>query len=157
MNKVSRDRRRLIGTAAALFGLGLVFPGARALAGPIPLHRSDLAENMAALFTPRASAEVVGQAYLETLPPDHRCPEALEQAICLGRCPVGEARRLGVNELHARLAHWIAEDFRARSLVSVEGWLLSQTEARIAGLTATLNAPAARGLSSRGTPGSAGT
>ncbi len=83
-----------------------------------------------------ASAARVGRAYLQAYPAEAQI-EVLVAGVTAGW---GEDQPwlgcAGPRELRARLSEQIRADFGARRTVSVQGWVLAQTEARLFGLAA---------------------
>ena len=71
----------------------------------------------------------VGRRYLAT------APDESDLDVLLARLPeVGDARQLATDLCHLEAA--VAEDFERGRVVLVDGWLLSQTEARAAAILA---------------------
>lgn len=94
-----------------------------------------LAERLARLPKERKALRTIGSAYLASL--DER-PTA--EQIAAGWFPSETERRRALALKPQRLAQHVAdrtlEDYRHDRVVSVRGWLLSETEARFAALTA---------------------
>ena len=119
---------RFAGGAMALAAAGS--PVSAVAAGPSPLE--DL---MAATFPDNRSAKAVGRQYLadyctpggggETV--DAIAPLLLSRLQASGR----EA-----GDLRAALAAEIRKDYRNRDIVTVDGWVLSRSEARLCALAA---------------------
>ncbi len=135
MNKVMATGRR--GFLAVLAGLGLA-AALRASPGPIPYgdNPSRLRQRLAGIIGCPDSAVVVGRAFLD-MAPGEADPKLLADLICQGRTRSKEAA-LALDEGGTRrlVQTWIREDFAQGRTVSVQGWILSLTEARLYALTA---------------------
>lgn len=121
-------RRRFLALAASLAGTALPASSVAASAfGPTALA---LAANSA------RSARAVGRAYLAATP-NERAADALVERLT-ARLPAGRASLASDSdvELRAQLHRAIEQDFAAERTVQLDGWLLSQTEARLCALTA---------------------
>jgi hypothetical protein len=141
--KTGQTRRRIIGQGLALLGLSSVPTAARAAIAQTGAESSrQLAARMASVLGPQESAAMVGAAYLRQVPAGRRSVARLQHEICQPRCAVADLRGVATGDLHDRLRAWVAEDFRNRSIVQVDGWLLSRTEASLAGMAALLAAGA---------------
>lgn len=118
---------------AALFALGA--PLARGLFGAVAsaaeLRHGLVAERLVDLLRDRPPIRLLGKAYLWT----HRRPgrdELVESILprALRRPAVVHDKR----ELRRAVRASIEEDFATAQVVSVGGWLLADTEARLCGL-----------------------
>lgn len=78
------------------------------------------------------SAAVVGRAYLEDRP-EERDPQSVARLVLEGLQIVPQSSG---RALRRALESRIRMDFDERKVVSVAGWVLSQTEARLAALAA---------------------
>ena len=90
---------------------------------------------LAALDRP-ASAAAVGRAYLAAIrprPTGAGSPPGSKQAL---RCQACDPAQDRIALLRAALARQIRADFAAARVVRVDGWVLSETEARLCGLAA---------------------
>lgn len=125
-------RRGFLGLLASLAGM-LV---AQRL-GPLEswgraLGRESLASRLIGLFHAPASAAAVGRAYLRLAP-----LEANKQRLLRLICSSGPAwQTADPGRLRDLIARQQAEDFRQGRVVSVQGWTLSKTEARLCALAA---------------------
>jgi hypothetical protein len=122
------NRRRLLtGLVAAgvLLGVGA---GRMCRAAAGPAHRL-----LATLRQPSSAARV-GQAFLAAYPGE-RDAEALTEEI-LTR--VSGAHPIGTRRLRQAISREIRQDFASGRVVSVDGWILSETEAKLCGLVALL-------------------
>ena len=128
--------RRSFGVRAALAAgwLGLWPDAAWARAAADPRQRQ--ARRLSGILRHRASAERIGRAYLQAHPAEARI-EGLVAGLTAGwgEDPpwLGQA---GCRELRARLQAQVRADFAARRTVSVRGWVLALSEARLFGLAA---------------------
>ena len=134
------SRRTVLGWMA---GLGLVsLLGRLGLSALIDARRrrSD-AEEVASLFRERESAIALGRFYLG-LRPEEASREVLLSRLGLSEPDVSELTRDAVRtEVHARLARRHRDDFRRSRVVTVDGWVLSETELRLCALVWLLRAP----------------
>ena len=127
-------RRRLLGTLA----LGAL---CAAWAGPVRAWLQPAAERSAgarllAMLGRPDSAAAVGRAFLAGHPAEAdrgRLAARLEQALRCQDCDPAQDR---VERLRAALARQVRADFAGARVVRVEGWVLSETEARLCGLAA---------------------
>lgn len=96
---------------------------------------SSDAERLVGAFPSTESAAELGRAYLATVALE-RSPNLLVERIVTG-LPGGYASVRG-NEAHLQtlLAQRLKEDFRRGHTVTVDGWILSRTEARLFALAA---------------------
>lgn len=130
-------RRRALG----LFLLGSAWissaTGCRGPSGPTHPEYRMLAERLVRLPKERRALRSIGLAYLASL--DQR-PSAAQ--IAAEWFPTDAERRRALAESPLRLAEHIRDrtldDYRHERVVNVRGWLLSETEARFAALTALL-------------------
>jgi hypothetical protein len=101
--------------------------------------RASAAERLASIpatLEARASAAVVGRAYLRARP-DALGPETLVTEIAARVPRVEELASSGsIDQVRAAIAEAVHGDFAALDLVRVRGWILSATEARVCGLVA---------------------
>jgi hypothetical protein len=95
-------------------------------------------------LTSRDSAAIVGRMYLSGMPSE-ACPERLVRLLCHAGC----GWRRGLERAPAEhLRQWMREavrkDFRTGQVVTVDGWRLSVTEARVCALVTLCAAPEER-------------
>jgi hypothetical protein len=125
------SRRRFIFIAAGVTVAGLLYAKRHRirLLWPDEMRRDKLLR----FVGHRGHAHNVGAAYLAAAP-DERSLSALLEVLRhdLGVDPKGMKQV----QLADAIARVVRSDFRDRRLVSVGGWVLSVTEARIAALTA---------------------
>lgn len=90
-----------------------------------------------------ASAKVLGQRYLELTP---READINVLTALIGRTPENTAQLLqaGRHQLRTLLAAQQRMDFGSRRTVSIDGWILSETEARLCALAALSEASGVR-------------
>ncbi|EWY39914.1 hypothetical protein N825_04850 [Skermanella stibiiresistens SB22] len=125
------NRRELLGTVAAT-GLIAAIPthsGATGLAGVAAVPPQ--ADQLLGLLRSRAAARRIGRAYLETA--SHEADAAQLVSLILGDDAVGVDR---VGDLRHRVAELQRADFTAGRTVTLDGWVLSRTEARLCALAA---------------------
>ena len=93
-----------------------------------------------------ASAKVLGQRYLELTP---REANVKTLAALIGRTPENTARLLhaGRNQLRTLLVAQQRLDFGSGRTVSMDGWILSETEARLCALVVLSGASGVRASS----------
>ncbi len=132
--------RRSFGVRAALAAgwLGLWPDAVWAQAVAEPWQRQ--ARRLSGILCHRASAERVGRAYLRAHPAEARI-EVLVAGLTAGwgedPAWLGQAgSQADSHELRARLQAQVRADFAARRTVSVRGWVLALSEARLFGLAA---------------------
>jgi hypothetical protein len=120
-------RRRLLaligGLAGSITGLAV---GARPI-DPVLLR----AEALAQALRHRNSAAVVGHAYLAG------APEEADLAGLVRQIDPGPE----VGDLRRAIAERVRADFVAGRMTRVEGWMLAETEARLAAVCALLDGP----------------
>ena len=123
--QLNPQRRRLLKQITALIGAAAASSQTHAL--PLLPNRHDGQELLTALdrlFTHPESAAVIGNAYLDLFV-DERSPGALIDAI----------RDSGISDAEAfdrqLLLSRIRMDFEVGNVVSLHGWILSRTEARL--------------------------
>jgi hypothetical protein len=134
---MAMNRRSML--AAMLGGLvaAAVAPR-RALALGIDPPRSDLARTLVATLRRPDSAAAVGRAYLARYPTE-AAPARLVAGIIDGWERDGfDAARAGRRALRRRLGEQVRRDFARGRVVSVDGWVLSASEARLFALAAVL-------------------
>lgn len=126
-------RRRLI---AALSGGGVIaFLPFRSLYDLLRPAASDdmLVSRLTAIFSNQVSAQAIGQRYLAGAAPEADIPRLITLL-----CGVEGRNRLATasdEQLRALFAERQREDFRHGRTVNVDGWMLSQTEARLCALS----------------------
>lgn len=96
------------------------------------------AERLVRAFSCPESAAELGRAYLATAPRE-RSPAVLVDSIA-ANLPAGHmVLRTGDDkQLKSLLARRLKEDFTAGNTVTVDGWIISKTEARLCALAALL-------------------
>ena len=128
-------RRRFLGALALGGTLWAAWAGQARAWLPAADRRPDAASVLAVLGRPD-SAAVVGRAYLAGHPAEadrDRLAARLDQAL---RCQGCDPARAPTDQLRTALAGQIRADFAAAQVVTVDGWVLSETEARLCGLAA---------------------
>jgi hypothetical protein len=134
-----RDSLRILGAAAALLPVG-VGRGLRLIGRGDPPGDARVRALLRTL-TDRDSAAVVGRVYLSGMPSE-ASPERLVRLLCHFGC--GWRRGL-VTAPAEQLRRWMREavrnDFETGQIVTVDGWQLSVTEARVCALVALCAAP----------------
>lgn len=93
---------------------------------------SGIVQRLASLLAfPGASAAAIGTAYLAVVP-NERSRDLLEQLVAAAMLEdPGVTRRPIDAEVFARFEKGVRADFESSNVVSVAGWLLSRTEARL--------------------------
>jgi len=129
------DRRRFLRRAAWVGGSLSLWPVA-VFGRSINTPSARQARRLAAIFTRPVSAARVGRAYLRSHP-NEASLDRLIQEIAAG-WPGGAAQieRLSTAQLRRRLHREVRADFAAGRTVTVQGWVLAESEARLFGLTA---------------------
>jgi hypothetical protein len=125
---MSLSRRALLLAAAGALSL----PAQPVSAADAP----SAIERLSALVQPRASAALIGRAYLARFPQEAE-PSALTRHIIADLASSEAAlMRLGDRDLRARFAVRRRADFAEGRLAVIDGWLVSRTEARLCALAA---------------------
>jgi hypothetical protein len=126
---MSLSRRTILFAAAGAFSLGAPSLVTAATPSAATLLR------LRALMRPRTSARALGVAYLAQFP-EERDPIVLARLL-LPEFALSEAAmaRLDNRQLRDRVAARQRADFVQGRIVSLDGWLLSRTEARLAALS----------------------
>jgi len=128
-------RRRLLGALALGGTVWAAWAGPARAWLPAAADRTAAARLLAVLGRPD-SAAAVGRAYLASHPAAadrDGLAARLDQAVRCQNCDPARAR---TDQLRAALAGQIRADFAAARVVMVEGWVLSESEARLCGLAA---------------------
>ena len=128
-------RRRFLGTLALGGMVWAAWAGHARAWLPGAGGRLAAARLLAVLGRPD-SAAAVGRAYLASHPAEadgDRLAAHLDQAV---RCQDCDPARARTDQLRVALAGQIRADFAAARVVTVDGWVLSETEARLCGLAA---------------------
>ena len=120
----------------AFVGAGLAC-GGTLLAG-VPLHRCRTtapapegdARALGGLLSQRESASVIGRAYLAQRP-EEADPAALVRAL-LAHGP--DSSRAAPGQLRRWMAERLSRDFADGHVVSIDGWVLAVSEARLCAL-----------------------
>lgn len=123
-------RRRFVALVA--MAVGLLMTGTGVLRRD---RRAELGRWLGLLRSPE-SAAVVGDAYLARFP-EHSSRAALvaELERCVGRAGRGVAA-LSDAELRRRLREAVRSDYACGRTVSLQGWVVSRSEARLCALHA---------------------
>ena len=125
--------------AKKLFGWGtLAWVSAgnfRLSAEPVPFHNA-----LAQVFTEKASADAIGKQYLANLGGNADAKAILESVA--SALPIPLNQEVSVESLRVLLGRRIREDFRLGNTVSLQGWVVSQTEARACAFSALSDASA---------------
>jgi hypothetical protein len=126
--------RRAVLTMAAIATLLSSRPGLAAANRGLPRSLRLRASRLTGIFSRRQSARAVGRAYLRVAPGEAD-PQILMGAITGTTPDLHRVLDHGDDaDLGAALRNRIRRDFADGRTVSVEGWLLSQTEARLCAL-----------------------
>ena len=126
------DRRRFLVGLAVVGAAGLVpHRAVAALAARAP--RDLWTTRLAALVPHTASAIVVGREYLRVVPDAGR-PAGLAALLWPGGS--GREWEWDVEECRRRVDRQVRRDFDEGRIVTIEGWMLSVTEAQVCALLA---------------------
>lgn len=99
-------------------------------------YRNPLASKLVGFFQDKESAGAVGREYLRIAPVEADTLE-LTELICAGRRErYTELSGASMGKVRRMLLHQQREDFEKGRIVNVQGWILSQTEARLYALAA---------------------
>ncbi len=122
----------LIGGALSLSGLWC--PGRVAAERLTPSDALTL--KLARVSRCPESAKRVGAVYLQNTPAEAH-PDTLVACLCVGGgLRKSELTQASVKQLRFRFAKLIRDDFANDRMVSLDGWMLSTTEARLCALVA---------------------
>ena len=95
-----------------------------------PAHPKSLHYIFLSLFENLRSAYAIGTACLKSLPPNQCSLQQLTNAIlAAAECDTETVK--AKQALRHCIANRVRDDFAEGAVVSIEGWLLSQTEARL--------------------------
>lgn len=134
MNTTRRHALRTLVLGSAWLGGATA---CRAPAGALHPEYRMIAERLVRLSKERRALRTIGLAYLKSL---EERPSA--ETIAAAWFPTAAERRRALGQKPLELAEHLAErtldDYRHDRVVNVRGWLLSETEARFAALTALL-------------------
>lgn len=136
------SRREILGVLWTGMVAGVMIAFGPVLAGQPRLATTDTrASRLLTVFRRRKSAMIVGRKYLE------RHPRETDPDLLVKLIAGDPLRPLPTDEDDRRaLARWLQlrfrEDFIQGLTVRVEGWLLSQTEARLCAMVAMLESAA---------------
>lgn len=130
-----KTRRRLL-TALAALTAASACGAERLLARSIPTPQSNdiAAARLAGIFTAPGSAAVIGREYLASVP--HEADPALLVPLVCPALPARDLAELPRHELYQMVTERHVGDFAQSRTVSVGGWILSRTEARVCALAA---------------------
>ena len=98
-------------------------------------HPKSLQYMLISLFENPRSAYAIGTACLKSLPPNQCSLQQLTNAILAAAECDTETMKTKQAVRHC-VANRVRDDFAEGAVVSIEGWLLSQTEARLYALVA---------------------
>lgn len=118
-------------------GLGNSFSSytSRAIADSAEGTLSPLSNRLNSLLATKKSARAVGHRYLQLFPHEadaHR----LTRLICRSERRYARLARVDTSALRDILARQQKLDFRNRRIVRIDGWILSETEARLCAIAA---------------------
>jgi hypothetical protein len=132
------SRRRFVAATIAAAALPLLsgvprLPGVSP-AGPIVAGNGRV--QLAALLQSRASAVIVGEAYLAAYP-EERAADLLTDLLTAGwDSGASPLHTLDADRVRELVAAQVKRDFSRAQTVEIDGWMLSRTEARLCALTA---------------------
>jgi hypothetical protein len=130
MSARTHSRRRVVGFAALASGALWLGQSLGFAAVPEAGAKAAAASLLDALFRDRASARAIGRSYLAiAASPEEQSVAGLLRALF--PAAVGDARAL---ETHVAAA--VREDFATGRVVTIGGWMLCRTEARLCALAA---------------------
>jgi hypothetical protein len=93
-----------------------------------------LASKLVGFFRDKESARAVGREYLRIAPVEADTLK-LTELICAGRPErYAELNNADMGKVRSILLHQQREDFNKGRIVNVQGWILSETEARLCAL-----------------------
>jgi hypothetical protein len=124
------NRRHLVLGTAALAGSALLWR----FEGRWPRYADPIAARLAGLLTHADSARAIGREYLLATPTEATTTRLMTLVVAAA-LPRG-IRGVTDTQLRAYLLARIRDDFAQERVVTVAGWVLSRTEARLYALTA---------------------
>jgi hypothetical protein len=127
-------RRGFLSMTCAIVATG--FTGLRDLFAANNESRNALASKLVDVFQDKESAAAVGREYLRIAPVEADALKLIE-LICAGRQErYAELSHISMRKVRSILLHRQREDFDKGRVVNVQGWILSETEARLCALAA---------------------
>lgn len=129
MTRVLITRRKLLQWGAALCCLALA-PRSWSRVAVKDSIEQEIARRIAGLFAHPGSAREIGREYLRLAPSDNDIAVLVRKVIP----DTGKIKSLsttGKESLRQYIANASREDFQQGRMVSVNGWMLSQTELRL--------------------------
>ena len=123
-------RKRLLAAAGGL-ALPLAVAPLRPWAALVDVAPASPAARLAGLLADQDSAAAVGRAYLDSVPGE------ADARVLVSRLSASlGGRAVGGDDLRRLLAQRIDRDFAEERVATVQGWVLSVTEARLCALCA---------------------
>lgn len=113
----------------------LVSLPASVLAQPAGNLSPTLVSRLSRFYSNRESARVIGRRYLD-LAPSEAAPEHLMALICRSRENSARLARANTGQLREFLLDQQRTDFARGRTVTIDGWVLSETEVRLCALAA---------------------
>jgi len=130
------DRRHFL--ASALAGAVLLALGSRTPlpsdVAPAPLTRA--ATRLARLFPRGQSAHRIGRLYLRQAPSEDDAPALVHLIVASLSVPLDALHRLDDGAMRELIERRVRQDFADGRTASVDGWVLSVTEARLCAVAA---------------------
>lgn len=129
-------RRVFLHIVVGLSSLGLTLP-ARILSSLVGQRAPEsLAANLAKVFAHKKSAALVGVEYLRSVPREADA-RMLVDLICSREAELRATLiKADLKALRELLRHQQRQDFEQGRIVKLQGWILSETEARLCALAA---------------------
>lgn len=125
MKQPSLNRRQFLQIG---LGLGMAcWLGAPTVNSP-SMRSEQGAGNLAALLRHQASAQIIGQHYLQ------RYPDEANADQLFSLITAGVDQSVDVQQVRTQLSQRIRQDFADEQVVNLQGWLLARTEARLCAL-----------------------
>lgn len=137
MNDSTIDRRKFISNLLCLGGIAVLATPQRSLAW-VSKHAglSRAGFPLTQLIRQQESARVIGRAYLEAVPAEGNALQLSDTLLDSLNLSTEKAASLAPEKLHQRLRERVRADFRDGRTVKLNGWILSETEARLMALIA---------------------
>jgi hypothetical protein len=117
-------------SVSAFLASAVVWPCSGAASQPALNHPKSSRHMLLSLFGNPSSAYAIGAACLKSLPPNQSSPQQLTKAILAAAACDTETMKTKQAVGH-RIANQVCRDFAEGTVVCVDGWLLSLTEARL--------------------------
>ena len=132
--KTEISRRTLLRIFASLIVLEASGPAGKLIGRNFPASSDSLASSLAGLFSHKRSAEVVGREYLRRAPAEADVRRLVHLIFPFPEEQHAKLAKAGPERLRSLILSQQRRDFELNRIVKVQGWMLSQAEARLCAL-----------------------